>query len=707
MGSALSCCRKSYTHTDDDDVTGMPQLAERSAQSCCNKSEGVVDDLVARGTRQPDKLDVAPPAEVPPEVVSPLGGSSQPGEAAKMRSTYSASLGSDRMDRTDRTNLTNHTILTNRSNASAEVALPLGGPPQRSEAPKTCSASSDGPGSKVGDPRWHGRWDIIGFNKWCDEANIAWIFVGFLRRTLLEEALIPERRLDNDLPTGAAHYGAPPSDAQLYAVAFTRLSHHHPDPDGIHLKQLTSDLDSDGAQDTDLVFWAPCSVYQLAEKDRSCHSGLPAEEQQRIRRIHDMIRPQQSWRDKVFIHFRIRSVILPEPETHETEYPFFRYVITVFFFVLSTFTQRIVNQTHPAIAQHMTPEFLIQFQRMTQESQDIHMSGDDRLKAETEHWRFVSPEGGCYFQMYREARRQVGKSLLHARDDSEGFQAACQHAGFRWVLVSFVFELAARGGPPPRCQDLPPGSYIDGVVPDGRQPFVVSYSWSSHKHPCPSGRKLQELARALQNLDAKLDDLVFLDWMSLWQGKVTLPQIYADLNQSATYSSSSSSFIELPDRSNEQARQFKICLFETTRLYAFRGDSRVKGCKVIVLPKLEKPEDFPDCGTIQEQLNDFCNPPRRETHTDWGFCKSIPYERGGWTSAEYAVARKNGTIANSSDPDVIRVENSREWPASVAQYAKMMREDIPSSDQVVFTNKGDREAVRFNFYKYSYHMLDE
>ena len=73
---------------------------------------------------------------------------------------------------------------------------------------------------------------------------------------------------------------------------------------------------------------------------------------------------------------------------------------------------------------------------------------------------------------------------------------------------------------------------------------------------------------------------------------------------------------------------------------------------------------------------------------------------GGWTCAEYSVARKNGTIANAADADVQAVEIARPWPDDVTAYAKMM--DEASEQPVAFTKRGDREAVRFNFFKYAY-----
>ena len=90
---------------------------------------------------------------------------------------------------------------------------------------------------------------------------------------------------------------------------------------------------------------------------------------------------------------------------------------------------------------------------------------------------------------------------------------------------------------------------------------------------------------------------------------------------------------------DERAR-FNFALFETTRLYAYGGS------KVIVLPDKDEVATFPDAGEIAEQVNDFCDPPRPEMHSNWGFTKKMGYEHSGWCCAEFAIALRNGTIAN-------------------------------------------------------------
>lgn len=515
------------------------------------------------------------------------------------------------------------------------------------------------------------RWDVDGFHKWCAEAEIAWIRVKFLRKLVHHKQPLPCRQ---EMPDEAVHVGIPPADVQLYGVNFAWQSSLHADPDLLCSTKLVEVLDREGALDNDLVFHAFGSIYQTEYPIREVEKVTQEEKYLNhlgIKEVH-----------RIYLYFKVRAVVVIV-DCHLKRLDFWERMWPVLEFCLSAYAQRIVNQTEPTIRAHMRPEYLMNFSNASLSL--FVMNGADR-------------------KWVVDKRAEYGIQMKKAAFDDVGFQKSCQYAGFRWILVAFIADLAERGGPPPRCQDLPPGSYIDGAVPKSVQPFVVSYSWSSHKHPCPSGRKIRELWQWLQVLKAKMDDVVFLDWMSLWQGEVQLPRVYADMNKFATFTSKGSNFVELPDRSIEQVKQFMTCLFETTRLYAFKGTRTRKGCKVIILPKLEMPEDFPEHGDICEKLNEHCEPARLEIHTDWGFCKSIPYHRGGWTCAEYCVARKNGTIANLDDPDVVAVESSRQWPTSVAQYIDMMDED--AQEPVVFTKKGDREAVRFNFYKYSYAMLD-
>lgn len=296
--------------------------------------------------------------------------------------------------------------------------------------------------------------------------------------------------------------------------------------------------------------------------------------------------------------------------------------------------------------------------------------------------------------------------------DATGFQLVCSRARFRWVRVSFILALSKRGGPAPRCQDLPVGTFIDGVVPPGVCPWVVSYCWSAHLHPFPGSAKLTQLANTLMRLGAKESDVVFVDYMSLPQGLAVVPAIYQTLNEGvqAKAVGINGQMVELPDRTQAERRQFGYALFETTRLYAFRGGTLpdgqdVLGCRVLVLPTVDPPEGFPDVGKISKETNYFCEPARQEQRSRWGFSKSVSYHLGGWTCAEYAVARKCGTIYNKDDAEVQRVATLRTWPDTVQEYADMMSDD--AAMRVTFTKKGDRDAVRFNFFKYTHEFNEQ
>jgi len=359
-----------------------------------------------------------------------------------------------------------------------------------------------------------------------------------------------------------------------------------------------------------------------------------------------------------------------------------------FDFHLASFTQRIVNADSPLVREHLKPEFIAQ----------IHdMVADGRLLTQ------VRADADLVLSM----KRRLWNAMPAARHDAVGFQTICRRAGFRWVKVAFIRFLAVRGGPAPRCQDLPDGTYVVGEVPAGRRPYVLSYSWSASSHFAPGGGKMRELSGTLDLLGADDEDLCFVDYLSLWQGGARVPQVYASINGVGVRPVYG--MVDLPDRTDDQKAEFRFALFETTRLYAFAGGdlpcgARVPGCRVVVLPIREEPGSFPAHGRLDEVLNEDCDPPAVQLRSSWGFQRSEPYERGGWTCAEYAVARHCGTIANPQSPAVKRVEASRRWPETVREYAEMMDEHAPQP--IGFPKRGDRDAVRFNFYKYSHHISD-
>ena len=56
------------------------------------------------------------------------------------------------------------------------------------------------------------------------------------------------------------------------------------------------------------------------------------------------------------------------------------------------------------------------------------------------------------------------------------------------------------------------------------------------------------------------------------------------------------------------------------------------------------------------------------------------------------------------DPTVQRVLGTRAWPTTSEEYRDMM-ESEDEGKRVVFTKRGDREAVRFNFYKNAFNLF--
>jgi len=145
-------------------------------------------------------------------------------------------------------------------------------------------------------------------------------------------------------------------------------------------------------------------------------------------------------------------------------------------------------------------------------------------------------------------------------------------------------------------------------------------------------------------------------------------------------------------------------MWDMGRLYSFQE------CEVIVLPML--------ADQLEPSRSDVCASfPGGDV---WGDVNNRPYKNRGWCCAEFAVARYNGRIANLADPSVQAVLNSRSWPdgsatESCRTYAAMMKnttiEEMSTSQcdhseltynpvlGVDFTNKGDRAAVKYNFFK--------
>ena len=156
---------------------------------------------------------------------------------------------------------------------------------------------------------------------------------------------------------------------------------------------------------------------------------------------------------------------------------YFTRMWTLHGFSLVTFCQRVVTSSVPLVSAHMTPEWLMETDEKLPEAKVTNVN--DR-------------------ELIIKVRAGLRQRMPAARDDALGFQTICHAANFAWVKVWFIHELAARGGPAPRRQELPEGSFTSGVVPDGVRPYVVTYGWAAVEHFSPSGAKLAELSKVLR-----------------------------------------------------------------------------------------------------------------------------------------------------------------------------------------------------------------
>ena len=429
----------------------------------------------------------------------------------------------------------------------------------------------------------HARWQLKALYDATENGAIAWVSVEYLKSISDGGGFLPRRQ---DVPRDAFLTVEEVKNQALFVLTYRWLEREHPDPKGFRLKQLFEVLKKENAHPRDGVFWDWTALYQRPrtdDQDELFKMGLKASIQ-------------------VFSSFRVGCIVLPEVPVDYT--PYWQSGWCYADFLLSSLCSRIVTAKEPSVSAHLVPEWLVGWRERLRDSMLFAQKSDVR-------------------QVERLIARWAA-DLPTASTDAVGFVVACAVANYRFVRCWFLRELAARGGPSPRRQDLPDDSYVDGHVPAGQQLWVVSYPWSAQTHPSPGGEKIRELVGELNNQGASDDDVVFLDHMSLWQGAENVPEVYAKLNKVTGAKSADEGLVSLPDRTEEQLKEFKFALFETTRLYAFAGGNLpdgtdVKGCRVLVLPGLDNYEDFPDRGECVEMLNTHCEPPRREMKMKWVF----------------------------------------------------------------------------------------
>lgn len=278
--------------------------------------------------------------------------------------------------------------------------------------------------------------------------------------------------------------------------------------------------------------------------------------------------------------------------------------------------------------------------------------------------------------------------------DKIGFDKYCQAAQLAWLTVGYVRALAAKPGPFPRHQELPPGSHIVGVPPRGRRKFVVSHGWESEAHPSPGGGQMVSLASMLNLLGAMDDDVVFYDYCAYPQATKVGCMLVGD-SSSPPRNALAPAYFEYnkiafaPQRAGEEVKRCKIAMWDLNRVYAFEE------CEVIVIavPPLDADQmiaTFPGGNT-------------------WGRPTTTPYQMRGWCYSEFSISLYTNRIANLKHPQVQSLLESRKWPRTLEEYAEVLgltcspegEADLKfdAAQGVHFTSKGDRTMVKYKFFK--------
>ena len=558
--------------------------------------------------------------------------------------------------------------------------------------PSTASAA-DALGAGGADPRW----DDAGFNEWADEAKLQFILVKYLRKLHKEGKILPAAQW---IPRHAYHAGAPPSGVEIYNVIHLWVTIEHPDPWGDHLADLVEYLKD--ADDSDLVLmefcarpqrhytaagdgshteWTftpdgPCTDSRLRPTTRSdgrpCWTDLTVEQERRSRAFEEggsrnLWNVTYSGLRTVVLHRQPGRSLLAEDSgraIHES-------VWVTAELMLAAYCQRIVNNSDPEVKEHFKPSALM---NPVQRLREIYKS-------------VTNGRGGTDLEgIIIPGLTRSLKLMVPVREDDCGFRAFCIQSRIGWIKVGFIRRFVSAHEQRaqdevvlfPRRQELPRGSFYEGMPPEERRRFAVSHGWACENHPTPSAERIQRLAQALETARANDDDAVFFDYASLFQN------------------SRFGTGLGLPpqrDRTPGESKCFRTALFEISRMFAFGG------VEVIVLPQIEKWQAFPAVlGSQHAPVLEFSEVKKRDCERSalWGWINEVPYHNRGWCAAEFSCALKAGIIANLDDPDVQKVREARDWPKDVAEYEKMM--DDPA---IEFTAKGDRDYVAYLFFKMS------
>ena len=511
------------------------------------------------------------------------------------------------------------------------------------------------------------RWDDDGFNQWADECSLQWIRVDFLRHLHDTRRLLPACQ---ECPSDCVHVGAPPNGVELFNVTHRYLGFKHPDPKGDHLKDLVEILsDADGADllHIDWCAFPRCRTAdgQLIVKDLSIADYRTPEEVSR----QELYSKGSGY---LFTYSPIRTIVLhrvpPDSERATLPRPEISSSVWITYeLLLAAYCQRVINSGDPVVKSMISPDTLVDPISMIREGV---RSGQLHMKEQSELENFIVPN----------LRRALG-TMLPVRDDHRGFRSFCLAAQMGWIKVSyvrrFVAHISTYGDRPfPRRQELPRGTFYEGLPPEGRRKYVVSHGWATEHHPSPSGMKLCKLLAAIDaDEGASDDDGIFLDFCSLDQR--ARPQPAGQQPQR--------------ERTIAESRRFYLALWEMTRMYAYGG------CRVVVLPEVEPWKLFEPAGTQPEQVYSEVKERVCLRSAVWGWVNEVPYHRRGWCFAEFSCARKAGIIINEHDEAVQAILRARAWPTDVKSYTRDMQ-DL----NIEFTSKGDREYVTYIFNKMSF-----
>lgn len=191
--------------------------------------------------------------------------------------------------------------------------------------------------------------------------------------------------------------------------------------------------------------------------------------------------------------------------------------------------------------------------------------------------------------------------------------------------------------------------------------WVISHPWRSQRHPDPDLRQLDLLVQKLDHQGASDNDLVFYDYLSLYQNDLANDRLWALKKAGKDSPGPGTDGM----RSKAEEDKFVMSLKGVNILYM------ASCCKVLIVA--EPPSDGEERGDIIEGF---------EANTRM-------YIKRGLCFFEISVSHVFDTIANNSDPDVQKLIDG--LPEDPVEFKLIV------DSQCTFTSKGDYEEVSSMF----------